>query len=397
MLNNNELKHYIITDSSKIYEEINQKITNIAKTYFKTMKNYSFQISQIESKLNEYNIKNEVNSSSFIPNNKKINYKKINNLKINIPQNNSISKNTSNSVSKSGRKEKLIIKEYIKKTEINNKKNKIARNIKDVFNKTKSSNFSKDKMISLNITSLRTLNDLKTNPNLINIKYFKKNNKFLNKKFIKKLQLKDDIENTHKNLYKSMSASEIPNKKKIINKQLYLKTASCTNHNPYYLNNNNYTIDEERNNYSFNYEHDRQTSGNNKKENDGSLANLLSQPKKIKKVRYRAVKTVPLKEEFYLINNYTFTNFNITNTSTHKSVDNSYNRSNSSLVFFNSNLNNLLRNNHSIKKINNNFYNIPYINNGIQIIPTRITKEILTGSYKIVNKYKNKKFKNYYK
>ena len=114
-------------------------------------------------------------------------------------------------------------------------------------------------------------------------------------------------------------------------------------------------------------------------------------------MKYRAIKTVPLKEEFYLINNYTFTNFNITNSSSYKSVDNSYNRSNSSLIFFNANLNNLIKNNHSLKKIKNNFYSIPYANKRIQIFPTRITKEILNGSYKIVNKYKNKKFKNHNK
>ena len=38
---------------------------------------------------------------------------------------------------------------------------------------------------------------------------------------------------------------------------------------------------------------------------------------------------------------------------------------------------------------------MPYINNGIQINPTRITKEILSSSYKVLNKYKNKRHKIY--
>ena len=56
-------------------------------------------------------------------------------------------------------------------------------------------------------------------------------------------------------------------------------------------------------------------------------------------------------------------------------------------------------NNKAIKKIDNEVYSMPYINNGKRIIPTRITKEVLNGSYKILNKYKHniniKNFKNY--
>ena len=60
MLNNNDLKNYIIFDNTKKYDEINEKVMKLTKTYFKTMKNHSFQISQIENKLNEYNIKNKI-------------------------------------------------------------------------------------------------------------------------------------------------------------------------------------------------------------------------------------------------------------------------------------------------------------------------------------------------
>ena len=45
MLNNNDLKNYIIFDNTKKYDEINEKVMKLTKTYFKTMKNHSFQIS----------------------------------------------------------------------------------------------------------------------------------------------------------------------------------------------------------------------------------------------------------------------------------------------------------------------------------------------------------------
>ena len=110
------------------------------------------------------------------------------------------------------------------------------------------------------------------------------------------------------------------------------------------------------------------------------------------------MKSIPLKEEYYLINNYTFTNFNITNNSSYKSIGNSYNRKNNSLIFLNTNINNintLFINNHSINKNRKKIYSAPYINNGIQIVPTRYTKEVLNSSYKILKKYKNKSVKKF--
>ena len=425
MLNNNDLKNYIIFDNTKKYDEINEKVMKLTKTYFKTMKNHSFQISQIENKLNEYNIKNKIqikkllqnqqnlikeliviinqmlsykstndtnsfkskniseNSSSLNKKNKNTCNKTIKNLKTNAPNNNSISK--------SSRQEKLNIKEYIKKADIYVNNNYIERNKKAGINKNNSSNNPKDKIPSLNISSLKSLNDIKFNPNSINIKYLNKNNKNLDKAFFKKLQIKDNSDVTNKKLYNSISVSDIQNNQKSNNRPIYLKTSSYDNTCATNLK-NNYTIDEERNNISYNYENDRQTSGNNRKNNYGSLPNLLFQQKNLKKVKYRSVKTVPLKEEYYLINNYTFTNFNITNNSSSlQSIDKSYNRSNSSLILYNSNLINFLGKNLSLKHIKNNLYSIPYGSNRIHIIPSRFTKEFLSGSYKIVNKYKSKK------
>ena len=112
-------------------------------------------------------------------------------------------------------------------------------------------------------------------------------------------------------------------------------------------------------------------------------------------MKYRSSKKFPLKEEYYLINNYTFTNYNITNSSSNKTTGNLNNR-NSSLTFLNTKLNKLYRNNNnSMRKLEKQIYSMPYINNGIQIIPTRITKEILNNSYKVLNKYTNKRHQKY--
>ena len=61
MLGQNDLKYYIISDNTQKYKEINNKIIKFTKLYFYTMKNHSYQITQIENKLNEYNIKSHIN------------------------------------------------------------------------------------------------------------------------------------------------------------------------------------------------------------------------------------------------------------------------------------------------------------------------------------------------
>ena len=67
-----ELKNYIILDNTNKYNEINQKIIKESKIYFKIMKNHSFQITQIENKLNEYNIKNNVSIKLLLQNQQNI-------------------------------------------------------------------------------------------------------------------------------------------------------------------------------------------------------------------------------------------------------------------------------------------------------------------------------------
>lgn len=432
MLSRNDLKYYIIKDNTKKYDEINLKIMNLAKTYFKTMKNHSFQITQIENKLNEYNIKSNIKIKQLMQNqqllikeliniinnillkktspedillgndnksekcsieNNKTQSKTINNLKTNFPTKIILIKDSD----VNEEKEKINMKKYLKTLTKNNQNNSIDRNHNNKSCRTKISN--KNKMIPLTINSLKTIDDMTNNSELNNMKYFVNNKNKYGKKILNKQQIKKEIELSYKKLIKSKSTSEISNKSKKISNTSYSKTTNQMNNyknNPGYSN-GNYTIDEERNINSLNSDHERQTSGYNRTAyNDGSLPNLLSKPNETKKIKYRIVKGIPLKEEFYLINNYTFTNFNITNTSLHKSADNFCSRNNHPIIFLNTNINNvnnLLRNNSSVKKIRKKVYSIPYINNGIQIFPNRYTKEVLNSSYKILNKYKRNKYK----
>ena len=68
----NNLKYYVISDISQKYDDINKKIINFTKLYFYTMKNHSYQIIQIENKLNEYNIKGEVKIKQLLENQQNI-------------------------------------------------------------------------------------------------------------------------------------------------------------------------------------------------------------------------------------------------------------------------------------------------------------------------------------
>ena len=424
MLNFNDLKSYVIYDNTKKYDEINQKIIEEAKIYYKTMKNNSFQITQIENKLNEYNMKSSIkikqllqkqqniikelvniinqllsskittcnstiknnnrNNNNILKDKKNENVKNINNFKLDIHLCNSLDKNQILKF----KNEKINIKKYFKNKNFNKALNSVDRNMNKRNNKN---NITNKNIISLSNSSIKSLNDIK-NSNCINIKYIgDKNNKF-EKKYLNKLKIKKEIELSNKKLIKSVSSSEISNKSKLKSTNLSIKLNCNSDSDPL---NRNYTIDEEGNNLSFNYEQERQPSLYNRTEIDGSLPNLLTKPKIIKHMKYRSSKKFPLKEEYYLINNYTFTNYNITNSSSNKTVGN-LNKRNSSLTFLNTKMNKLFRNNNnSMRKLEKQIYSMPYINNGIQIIPTRITKEILSNSYKVLNKYKNKQHQKY--
>ena len=426
MLNLNDLNSYVIYDDTKKYDKINQIIIEEAKNYYKTMKNHSYQITQIENKLNEYNIKSHINikellqrqqniikelvniinhllssyitpdnniirnnnrnsNNSIVKNKKNKNDKNINNFKVNTHLNNSIDKSQILLLKNS----KLNIKKYFNNKNFNKPINSVDRNLHKRNNNTKS--ITNKNIIPLNIVSLKSINDLKYNPDSININFFDNNNNKFEKKYLNKQQIKKEIEISNKKLFKSGSSSEISNKTKINKNNLYIKTNEFGDSEQFYRN---YTIDEEGNNLSFNYDQEKQSLLYNRTEIDGNLPNLLSKPKIIKKTKYRSAKKIPLKEEYYLINNYTFTNFNFTNSTSNKSTGNLNNRNNSSTTVMNSNLNRIFKNyNNSQKKFEQQIYSMPYINNGIQIIPTRITKEVLSSSYKVLNKYKNKRNK----
>ena len=426
MLNLNDLNSYVIYDDTKKYDKINQIIIEEAKNYYKTMKNHSYQITQIENKLNEYNIKSHINikellqrqqniikelvniinhllssyitpdnniirnnnrnsNNSIVKNKKNKNDKNINNFKVNTHLNNSIDKSQILLLKNS----KLNIKKYFNNKNFNKPINSVDRNLHKRNNNTKS--ITNKNIIPLNIVSLKSINDLKYNPDSININFFDNNNNKFEKKYLNKQQIKKEIEISNKKLFKSGSSSEISNKTKINKNNLYIKTNEFGDSEQFYRN---YTIDEEGNNLSFNYDQEKQSLLYNRTEIDGNLPNLLSKPKIIKKTKYRSAKKIPLKEEYYLINNYTFTNFNFTNSTSNKSTGNLNNRNNSSTTVMNSNLNRIFKNNNnSQKKFEKQIYTMPYINNGIQIIPTRITKEVLSSSYKVLNKYKNKRNK----
>jgi len=458
MLGQNDLKYYIISDNTQKYKEINNKIIKFTKLYFYTMKNHSYQITQIENKLNEYSIKDEVKIKLLLENQQNIikelikiindifqenrnidikkNEKKIKidyfplkqkniimntNLHIIAQPNNFITKSN---YLKNNIKENIINTNDNQKDKRKNEKIRynLTKSVDDKINTKKLSN--QKKIIALNVLAPKNGNEFKGPLSCLNVKSSKqKSKKEIFEKFVNKEILKKETKPLTKKVFKSMSSSEISNNQKIINNNnIYLKTNNISNMNPYYIN-NNYTIDEEKNDNigqnTFINERHNSLGSSNLNENYGDLPHILTKRKK--RIKYRiggkilltdndnidkkmkrgkSVKEISLKSDFYLNYNSSFPNFNVTNSSVDKNSDFSYNRSNSALCLFNGNLNNIMReNNKAIKKIDNEVYSMPYINNGKRIIPTRITKEVLNGSYKILNKYKHniniKNFKNY--
>ena len=369
MKNQTELKNYIILDNTNKYNEINQKIIKESKIYFRIMKNHSFQITQIENKLNEYNIKNNVSIKLLLQNQQNI----IKDLIIII--NKLLSDKVKNKI------EKNSIKQDNNNNSNNPLFNKSIKNIKNIFNEKSRNKTSRNNQKN-NINK-------SVNNNVFNVKYL--NKKICRKKFINKKLIKKEIELSNKKLFKSLSTFEIYNSPNLINNTLYLKNNSFTNTYRYYFKNHNYTLDEERsrNNNSLNNFNKRHT---NKIHNIGSLPNLLGKFNRNKKNTYRPMKTNNSKEEYYLINNYTFTNFNIANSSSFRAMSTSCKRKNNCLIFTDINVNkinnNNIKNNIKHKKLNRKIYATPYMNNGIRIIPNRYTKEILNSSKKIVNNYK---------
>ena len=461
MIGINELKYYVISDMTPKYDEINKKIIKFTKIYFNTMKNHSFQLSQIENKLNEYNIKGEVKIRQLLENQQiiiKELIKIINNCLKEIRNNENLKKSedyiplkqkniimnnnlhiftvphyplVKTNYSKHKIKEKRtntndnyknISNDNYKNITINDntlRNNNINKSVEDKINHKNIIN--QKKIITLNIIAPKSGNEYNGALSYLNIKPSKQNKKKLFGKFVNKEKTTKNTNNNnlkHK-IFKSMSTSEINYKPKLNNKNnLYLKTNNISNNNPYV--NNNYTIDEEKNDIDgISLINERQSSINSSNMNEiyGNLPHILTKRKKRIKyrigggkilltekdlngkglLRVKSPKDKPIKNDFFLNYNSSFPNFTITNSSNDKNSDFSFNRrSNSSMCIFNGNLNNIIReNNKAIKKLENEIYSVPYINNGKRIIPTRFTKEVLNKSYKKLNKYEQRRFKNY--
>ena len=448
MLGINDLKYYTISDETQKYEEINNKIIKFTKLYFYTMKNHSYQLAQIENKLNQYSIKGEVKIKQLLENQQTIIkelIKIINNILkeiksdiitkkkedyIPVKQKNIVMNNNLNifttphyTITKSN-----FLKNNIKERRIiNTNTNEIIRiNLNKSVDDKVNTKLLNQKKVALNVIDPKTRNEFNGTLSLLNnVKSSKlKNKKFFGRYLNKEKPKKEENNNNLKHkIIKSMSTSEISYQKKNHNKNnLILKTSNISNNiisnnnnNPIYIN-NNYTIDEEKSDnidgISIINERLNSISSSNLNENYGILPHILTKRKKrikyrvsgsgkivltdnnLNMVRVKSAKEIPLKSELYLNFNSSFPNFTITNTSIDKITDFSCNkRSNSTLCFYNGNLNLIKDKKKIIKNINNEIYSVPYIYNGKRIIPTRFTKEVYNSSYKILNKYEKRRVK----
>ena len=421
----NELKYFVISDTTQKYEEINKKIITISKIYFYITQKYSYQLNQIEYKINNNN-DNDINIKQLLDNQHNIIkelVKIINNILIEKINNEVIHKlegqqfDISNEPIKQKNKSRNIsqpiyiqnnISEKVymqnKKSNKNIKNNGVKKGIKNNFNKSVDENLiakkllNQKKIIPLNIITPKTgiefngaLSFLKNN----------KNNKVNNYKPYKQIS-KEKIEKSPINL-----VSKSSNKQEILN-QNSLKN---NNNNISFFMNNNYTIDEEKNdNYSRN--NDRQYIVMTNNNLDEELPEVLNRRKQ--KIKYRngyiyssdrdifrnkSLNYIPSKSEHYLNTNSSFLNFTLSNSTERYTDFSSKKRSNTSLNFFKSNLINILSkdNKYVIKSNKSKVYSIPYINNGKIITPTKYTKDIYNNSYKKLNHYQKKLIKNKFK
>ena len=397
------------------------------------MKNHSYQITQIENKLNEYNIKGEVKIKELLENQQGIIkelIKIINNILAKIRNDETSNKSEDfiplkqKNIIMNNNLHIFALPNYnigkINYTKNNMKENKggivrirVNKSVDDKINNKKVLN--QKKIIKIDITEQKHGKEYKNNIN--NNLPKQKNKKNFFEKYINKEKRKEKV--IKNKILKSKSTSEISYKPKLQNKNLILKTnninntTSITNNNYY---NNNYTIDEEKNDNleGISFINDRQNSCSCDINDNQEIV------KRKKKIKYRekrtkallsenngknlmtvkSAKVIPIKKEFFFNYNSCFPYYfyNITNSSMDKNSEYSFNkRSKSSLTFFSGNLNNIIikEHNRAIKSIENEIYSIPYINNGKRIIPTRLTKEFLNNSYKILNKYEHKMSKKY--
>lgn len=449
----NELKYFVISDTTQKYEEINKKIIKFSKIYFNLSKNYSSQLNKNQNGNNEISIKQLLDNQHNIIKElvkiindiliEKINsevVKKLEGQSFDISDEPLEQKsNTTNvgslsnySIDKSYYKQ-YNIKEKLcepsnNKNIISNNKNYINNNINSIISNNKNSikrmknNLNKSvdenliakkllnqkKIIPLNIITPRTDNEFSGALSFLNINI---NNKVNNYKPYKKYQNYKNDPPIAQKLVKSYNIFDA-NKN-----NPHIRTNNNYNILSSHYMNSNYTIDEEKlDNNSGNNERQTSITSHNNLE-DENFPEAFNKRKQ--RIKYRMgnshsgdkdskgfyqlnnlnkIKTlnnINSKVDYYLNTNSSFQNFSGSNsTERFSSIPyHHHQRSNTAFNFFKPNFNHLLNkdNQFVLKSSKNTLYSVPYINNGKIIKPSRFTKEIYNNSYQKINKYQKKR------
>ena len=442
-----ELKNFVISDTTQKYEEINIKILKYVKIYFYVSKNYSSLLNQIEIKINNNYNNNEIKIKQLLDNQHNIIkelIKILNNILIEKINSEVIKKleaqsfeisddpyeqksmttnvftQSNYSLDKSiygqGNKRESITKPSNNNYNIINYNNNFKNNnnnkiLKTNVNRSVDNNLiskkllNQKKIIPLNIITPRTDNEFNGALSFLNINI---NNKFKNYKNNKNYQNKN---------YKEYSNKPILNSSSYYNNNL---RSNNINNKSYYMN-NNYTIDEERNDNNSKI-NERQNSINSKnyyEEEYGNMPDLLNNRRRRIKYRFgksysgekdkhsyimnngignKTINNIYNKTDSFLNTNSSLPNFTLT-TSTERLGDFPQKRSNTYFNFFKPNLSNILNkdNKYVIKSNKTKLYSIPYIYNGTTIKPSKFTKEIYNNSYKKIDKYQKKRLKKSFK
>ena len=442
----NDSNYSVISDPSSKYRAINKRIIDYNKLYFLTMKNHCYQLAQIQSKINEYNVNGEVKIKQLL---EKQNYliKELINIINSILSERrirQISKKIEDPIEKDSfrfsqekiktpnirdaffrpyyileklNNQKAHLKE--KRANSNEGKKKISENepLKKKLSKSVEYKNRNKILYQSNLSALGVItptNQVEFKGDLSNINLKSSNNNIKKKygKFINKQKVKIDPKPFRHSFCNSIGTSKISSKSKIIShkKNCFLKTHNISNNFSSCLDyRNNYANDEDKHDNTISLISDRQHYANcyNIFESYGIMPNVLSTSKN--RIMYKKGKIAqndnnnnsiiintarqkPIKTEFYITIKPRCSKCsanNNSNSSENKSFISCVKRSNSELCFLNVN-----KDSHTtITKIDNSIYGVPYINNGKRINPSRYTKEALNNSYKIVNKYEKKNSK----
>ena len=390
----NELKYFVISDTTEKYDEINKNILKTANIYYFLIKNYSSKLNQIERALPDISIKQLLEHFHYLI---KELVKIINDLLIEKINLETIKKYEEESI------------EIFQEPLIQKKKNIVTNKNLDMF--SKSSNYyinknspKKEKKPKKNINI--SLNKNNENGNLISKKINSQKEIIplniispkTNKEYNGTLSFFNININNNSNIktYEQNSNKKKKENNKLLSlsynnlKMMPNNIVSKNNSNHIYYN-NNYTIDEELN--------DDYNSGNNQMQtyvttkynfDDESLSEYKKQRIENLSVNNSLRKEFNDKKNKNMRNNikneYYFKSFshNLLNSFSNDKEDFSYRkRANTSNNLFKSNL---FRN---LSK--NEIYCIPYVYNGKINVPSKLTKKIYNSSYKKLNNYKKKR------